>query len=115
MKDKITQEEWAEVLLEGWKRFWKLDFCILRAFEVPPDRKLSKEEWFELKNKLSGLKPRVDQYTFSGLDLRGWIASNATFANDALYQGRFEMAKSYFKLGGKRTKGRFKSKAEEKS
>lgn len=114
MKASITQAEWADALVYAWQRHMKLGGLLCHAFEVE-GQILTSADWDTMIERTKSVKPSIPQFTRMGNEVSSWIAGTATFANDALWAGKIDMAKKYFILGGRRNNSRARIRNEAKS
>lgn len=105
LKSKIDQATWADALVEGWIKRRSLAWVLALAARMPGGT-IEPNQWAALRETASGLKPALHDRTNLGIPVRVWIANNACYANDALWDGRIEDAKRLMARGGKHPDGK---------
>jgi hypothetical protein len=99
MKDSITQEEWADALVQTWNRRALLVHVLLTAYGVTSEEKLSPEQWDHMVAGTASIRPSITPHTHLRQPVGPWIARHARRANDALWDGKPEAAKKLFAFG----------------
>jgi hypothetical protein len=85
----ITKFSLARALVLGWNQDLNLAVVLLVAAAVPPDTRLSPEEWDSLKAEAVVLYPRCFSFwTILRQSSRTFVAAHWPQANDCLWAGR---------------------------
>lgn len=113
MAFSFTQEQWEIALLDGWKEDKSMGAVLVRAAGL--GRLLEPGEWERLQARASELLPAMSVKSKIKQPCRAWIATHATYASDALWNGDFALAKRLFKKGGRAIHGMAKHRREVKS
>lgn len=100
---EFSQNAWEDALIEGFKHDWKLARVLVTAARIPKEIALSPADWSALAQRASTLAPSLSPRTALANFVRPWIAKNALFANDALWDLDYEKAKRLLKKGGRST------------
>lgn len=101
---QFTQDQWEDALILGFKEDFVLAKVIAIAAGVKEDRVLTPDEWHALYDRAATLIPAFHHY--GKVHTRPFLANNARYANDALWDGNFAKAKRLMRAGGIRSKGR---------
>ncbi len=96
---EFTQDDWASALVEAWKKDAKLSYALVIAAKL--DRSKSEIPWEALRERAAQMAPALDPNVHYGARARVWIASHAYYANNALWDGNYELAKRMISSGGK--------------
>lgn len=100
---EFSQSDWEDALIDGFKHDWSLARVLLRAARVPYGRSLSAADWSALSQRAAALAPSLSPRTALANFVRPWIAKNARFANNALWDLDYTKAKRLLKKGGRAT------------
>ena len=100
---EFSQSDWEDALIDGFKHDWSLARVLLRAARVPYGRSLSAADWSALSQRAAALAPSLSPRTARSNLLRPWLAKNARFANNALWDLDYTKAKRLLKKGGRAT------------
>ncbi len=104
MAFSFTQEQWELALVDCWKKNTSIGFSLVCASGFSHSREITREEWSRLIVRALELKPSLSVNSRLSQPCRAWIASHATYANDAFWDGQFEKAKAFLKRGGIRAR-----------
>ena len=96
----LTQETWVNALVWAWQSNKTLAAALAHAAtgEVEPKfrRELTIEEWQLLQKKATKLSPALSsKFSCLGQRVTTWLPNRSKYANNALYEGRFEAAKKW--------------------
>lgn len=97
---EFSQSDWEDALIEGFRHDWKLARVLVTAARIPKEIALSPADWSALAQRASTLAPSLSPRTALANFVRPWIAKNARFANDALWDLDYTKAKRLLKKGG---------------
>ena len=100
---EFSQNAWEAALIEGFKHDWKLARVLVTAARIPKERALSPADWRALAQRASTLAPSLSPRTALSNLVRPWLAKNARFANNALWDLDYTNAKRLLKKGGRAT------------
>lgn len=100
---EFSQNAWEEALIEGFKHDWKLARVLVTAARIPKEKVLSPADWSALARRASTLAPSLSPRTALANFVRPWLANNARFANEALWDLDYAKAKWLLKKCGRAT------------
>lgn len=100
---EFSQNAWEDALIEGFRHDWKLARVLVTAARIPKEIALSPADWSALAQRASTLAPSLSPRTALANFVRPWLAKNARFANDALWDLDYAKAKRLLKKGGRST------------
>lgn len=100
---EFSQNAWEEALIEGFKHDWKLARVLVTAARIPKEKVLSPADWSALARRASTLAPSLSPRTALANFVRPWLAKNARFANEALWDLDYAKAKRLLKKCGRAT------------
>ena len=100
---EFSQSDWEDALIDGFKHDWSLARVLLRAARVPYGRSLSAAYWSALAQRAAALAPSLSPRTALANLVRPWLAKNARFANNALWDLDYTKAKRLLKKCGRST------------
>jgi hypothetical protein len=113
LKSKIEQSAWTDSLIDGWVKNRSMAWVLAHAARMP-GTPIEPYQWDLLVSAAAGLKPSLRAETNLRIYARVWIANNARYASDALWDGRIDQARVLMAKGGKRADGRAKNRKEAK-
>lgn len=102
----LGQDKWAQALVTAWQKDSTLAVALLLAFDVSPGVVVTGEGWEKMQAATENLVPSAKRGVYGGQRVRQWIAANAFFANNALWDGQFTKAVRLMAKGGVRKKSR---------
>lgn len=97
----FTQERWVEALIQGWMKERAMGAVLVWAAGWPDGERIPTSTWEKWRIFAGTMKPAMNPYSSLKNPVRVWIASNATSANVALWDGRIEDARKLLPNGGK--------------
>lgn len=100
---EFSQDAWENALIEGFKNDWRIMAVLASAAGL--HRALTNDDYARLATRASQLLPALSNRVGWGNCIRIWIANHAMFANEALWDLNYPLAKKLLKKGGER-KGR---------
>ena len=106
-----TQEQWMDFLITCWSKCKSLGLFTTITFNVNRNLKLSMDDWTELQELTSNLKPPIPTGTYMKMQLTSWIATHYPRTSNLLWDGHIEKARKAL-LIEKRTKQKPHSASE---
>lgn len=113
MAFEFSQDQWEDALLQGWKNNKSMGAVLALAAGI--GRVMEAGEWDRIRCRASKMKPSFSEFSRFSQPCRAWVATHATFASNALWDGNFELAKRLIKKGGVATHGMAKHRREVRS
>ena len=110
---EFSQSSWEDALIVGFRKDLSMAAVLVHAAGLT--RMLSGEEWDRLQLRASTLKPALDPHASLRNRATVWIANHALYANEALWNGDYELAKRLLRKGGVRASYGHKTRREIKA
>jgi len=109
----ITQDAWSRALVEGWLKNRALGWSVAQAAGFDGIA-MQTGDWERARAQIDRLMPPVGLADMRNTT-RVWIANHARQANDALWDGRIDLAVQLVERGGKKITRRTSEGAAERS
>ena len=99
----FTQDQWENALIESWRKQSSVGRALILAANIPSGQRVTGEEWVLLKKCTKNLRPSLHDGFNASYSVTRFIATNCKHANNALWDGKYDLAKKLLKHGGKDT------------